>query len=385
MIAGPMRLTYAVGVAYLAATVLLLGCSQFGRSASPAWLNGGNEKYPADRYLLGVGQGESKAVAAERAYGAVAKIFKAEVIAQSRDWESFLVMEQRGRPQTERRLTLDHITNVSTDKVLENVTVVDTWHDVKHGQHYALAGMNRAQTGTALREQMDELDRSVEGEVSESRQTEDKLAKIRNLRRAVKHLVLREAYNSDLRTIQSSGRGVDPPFRVAELTIELEQFLTERLVVGVEVNGEQADVTRRAIMEGLIREGLPVTNQTFAASAHHLDGGRAKFDLMVTGAVRLWDVPVADPRFRYVRWCGDFLATEVATQRVVGAMSSSGREGHLTPGEAKAKAIRIMQHELTSNLAKTLAAYIYGETDPPTTLPPSACPKIEERAGPVFR
>ncbi|MBI3603651.1 MAG: hypothetical protein HY205_04300, partial [Nitrospirae bacterium] len=62
-------------------------------------------------------------------------------------------------------------------------------------------------------------------------------------------------------------------------------------------------------------------------------------------------------------------------QRMVGAVSRAGKEGHLTDGEASAKAIRVMQQEVTSDLAKTLAGYVYGEVDPAGTMPPAACPK----------
>jgi hypothetical protein len=327
---------------------------------------------------MGVGQADSKPAATEQAYAAVARVFKAEVTAQSKDWESFLVMEQRGHVDTERRLTLDQVTKVSTDKVLENVGVIDSWNDKKNRQYYVLAGMNRSQAGSALQERIMELDRAVEAEITESRQTSDKLTKVRNLRRAIKDLVLREAYNSDLRVIRLSGQGLQAAYRVPDLTSELEQFLSSNLIIGVEVMGEQAEPTRHALMEGLIREGLPVTDRLDETLEPDGPNGKAP-ELLIKGSVHLWDVSVADPRFRYARWCGDFVIVEKSTQRIVGAVSSGGREGHITPGEARAKAARMMQQELASHLAKTLAAYIYGETDPPPAAPASACPK-EDRA-----
>ena len=337
----------------------------WSRSTAPSWVQGASSQYPPERYLTGVGQAESQAVAGERAYGAVAKIFKAEITAQSQDWESYLVLEKRGQTNTERHLTLDQITKVSTDKVIENVKLLDTWTDPKTGQHYALAGMDRAQAGAALVERMNELDQTVETELAEAHQTQDKLAKVRNLRRAAKNLVLREALNADLRVIRVSGQGNPPPHRVADLTSELEQFMAEHLLVAVEVSGDQADVTRRAVTEGLLREGLPVISP---------NGEGKSPELLVKGVVQLWDVSIPDPRFRYARWCSDFVVTEAGTQRVVGAVSLGGREGHLTSSEAMSRAVRVMQQELTSHLAKTLAGYVYGDTVPPTELPPAACP-----------
>ncbi|MFO0768730.1 MAG: hypothetical protein U0231_18560 [Nitrospiraceae bacterium] len=66
--------------------------------------------------------------------------------------------------------------------------------------------------------------------MTDAHQAQDKLTRVRNLKRATKNLVLREAYNTDLRVIRSSGQGTPASFRVAELTGELEQFLASNFV-----------------------------------------------------------------------------------------------------------------------------------------------------------
>jgi len=371
-------------VAALLTAGLPSGCAG-SRGGSPAWIEGVSRDYPSDQYLTGVGQAESQPAAAERAYAAVARIFKAEVSAQSRDWESFLLLEKRSSVQTERRLTLDQVTKVSTDKVLENVRILDGWFDQQSGRHYALAGMNRAHAGMAMQERIAELDGMVEAELKESGQAQDKLARLRNIRRAVKSLVLREAYNADLRVIRQSGRGVEAVYRVADLTAEMERFVTANVTISVEVTGEQAEPVRRAVTEGLIREGLPVSLRRAGAAAG-LDGAEGApkpVELLVKGTARLWKANVPDPQFRYIRWCSDFVIVETGTQLVVGAVSRSGREGHLTEGEAQAKAIRVMQQEVTSELAKSLAGYVYGDIDQPDAMLPAACPR-EEGAAPAF-
>ncbi|MBM4125074.1 MAG: hypothetical protein FJ246_09020 [Nitrospira sp.] len=367
-------------------TLATFGGCTWGRGAGqPAWIEGTSRTYPPDQYLIGVGQADSQPAAAERAYAAVAKIFKAEVSAQSRDWEFFLLKEQRGTTQTERRLTLDQITRVTTDKVLQNVRILEGWFDPRSGRHYALAGMNRSQAATAFLERIEELDGAVESDLKESRQGHDLLARLRSLRRAAKNLVLREAYNADLRVVRPSGHGTDPRYHVADLTSELEQFMTAHLAIGVAVTGDQAEPVRRAVMEGLIREGLPVTSRPLGLEAGSAgaeavvgtegNGAERPLELLVKGTVRLWKANVPDPQFKYVRWCSDFVIVEAGTQRVVGAVSRAGKEGHLTEGEASAKATKIMQQEVTSELAKTLAGYVYGEVDQPGPTPPAACPK----------
>jgi hypothetical protein len=142
--------------------VFCAGCGWMGGPARPAWIDGDSAQYPASQFLVGVGQAESRPQATEQAYAAVSRIFKAEITAQAKDWESYLVVESRGQTSTERRLTLDNVTRVTTDKVLENVQILDTWFDQKARQYYALAGMNRAQAESAMVERLAELDRTIQ-------------------------------------------------------------------------------------------------------------------------------------------------------------------------------------------------------------------------------
>src|SRR4051794_37572131 len=82
--------------------IALFGCLGLGGESKPDWIDGSSATYPPAQYLVGIGQAESRAAAEDRAYAAVARIFKAEVSAQAKDWESYLVIEQRGHNSAER-------------------------------------------------------------------------------------------------------------------------------------------------------------------------------------------------------------------------------------------------------------------------------------------
>lgn len=373
--------TWGCGTRAILFTTLLAGCS-WGQT-KPAWIDGVSPDYPSAQYLTGVGQGDNRAVAEDQAYAALARIFKAEVSAQSKDWESYLLVEQRGSSRDERRLTLDNLTRVSTDKVLENVKIVDRWYDTKKGLHYALAGMHRSQAETAFMERMNELDRSVQADVDEAHRTPDKLAKVRALRRAIRNLILRETYNADLRVIRASGQGTSPPNRVQELTRELEDYLSSNLVLAVAVTGDQVEPVQRALTEGLIREGLHVTSM--ASGMEQQMGGSGPIpELLVRGMVRVWPIDIRDPQFMYVRWCSDFEVVDVVSQQVVGAISKGGKEGHLSEREATAKVIRVMQQDMSADVAKAIAAHVYGESElPAEPVRPAGCPREGSKIKPA--
>ncbi len=373
--------TWGCGTRAILFTMLLAGCS-WGQT-KPAWIDGVSPDYPSVQYLTGVGQGDNRAVAEDQAYAALARIFRAEVSAQSKDWESYLLVEQRGSSRDERRLTLDNLTRVSTDKVLENVKIVDRWYDTKKGLHYALAGMHRSQAETAFMERMTELDRSVQADVDEAHRTPDKLAKVRALRRAIRNLILRETYNADLRVIRASGQGTTPPNRVQELTRELEDYLSSNLVLAVAVTGDQVEPVQRALTEGLIREGLHVTSMASGMEQQMGSSGPIP-ELLVRGMVRVWPIDIRDPQFMYVRWCSDFEVVDVVSQQVVGAISKGGKEGHLSEREATAKVIRVMQQDMSADVAKAIAAHVYGESElPAEPVRPAGCPREGSKIKPA--
>ena len=372
-----MRLASRIGVV-LIVLVSLSGCAWFGGQSKPDWIDGASTAYPSGQYLVGVGQAESRAVAEDRAYAAVARIFKAEVSAQAKDWESYLVIEQRGHSNAERRLTLDNLTRVSTDKVLENVRIIERWVDVQTGLQYAMAGMHRSQAEAAFMERITELDRSISDDVEEARRPSDKLARVKALRRAARNLVLRETYNADLRVIRPSGQGTAAAYRVSELTHELEQFLATNLVLAVAVAGDQAEPAQRALTEGLLKEGLQVTSRPWREDRSSVGGdssGPAP-ELLVRGIVRVWPIDVRDPQFKYVRWCSDFEVVDLTSQRVIGALSKGGKEGHLSEREATARVVRVMQKELSADVAKAIAGHVFGETElPAPASQPAGCPR----------
>jgi LPP20 lipoprotein len=371
-----LRFVSRIGVV-LTALGALSGCAWFGGESKPDWIDGASADYPSGQYLVGVGQAESRAAAEDRAYAAVARIFKAVVSAQAKDWESYLVIEQRGDSSAERRLTLDNLTRVSTDKVLENVQIVERWVDVHKGLQYALAGMHRPQAETSFMERITELDRSIRDDVEEAQRPSDKLVRVRALRRAARNLVLREAYNADLRVIRPSGQGTVSAYRVSELTHELEQFLATNLVLAVVVTGDHSEPAQRALTEGLLKEGLQVTSRPWGGDRSiGGDSNGSSPELLVRGVVRVWPIDVRDPQFKFVRWCSDFEVVDLTSQRVVGALSKGGKEGHLSDHEATAKVVRVMQQEFSTDVAKAVAAHVYGESElPAQASQPAGCPR----------
>ena len=351
------------------------GCAT---NSPPAWTIGESEEFPSKQYLVGVGEGDSRTVAEERAYAAVARIFKANIEAQARDSETYSIEETNGTANTTRQLTLGHVTQVSTKEVLKNVTVLDTWNQPEKKQFYVLAGMDRSKAENTLHSQISEWDETVDKEVTEGRTADNKLSKIRGYKRAIKLLDLREDANRKLQIVRLDGSGMPAPYRREELKSELDNYLMNNLVVAIKITGADEPQIRRALLEGLSREGLLSVrkggNSSSSPPSTNLANG-TEADLLIQGTAKLWKMDLPDPLFVYVRWCSDIQVIEPAKHRIIGIVSRSGREGHITLDEANARASKVMQAAVTSDVSQALSLFIYGDVEELSAPSKTACPR----------
>ncbi len=370
-IAQNIRFIVVVGL-YLG----MSGCAIFSSVERPSWVMGSNEQYPSTRYLVGVGHGASRAVAEERAYAAVAKIFSAHVQSRVHDTEAFRLVEADGSTHTRRELTLERSTQVTTNKVLNNVQVLERWIHPDTKEIYVLAGLDRQQVERGLVEKIHAYDQTIDDDLQVSRNSSGKLIRIGKLKHAIQVWHEREVVNEDLRVIRESGSGMPARYRLSELTQELDAFVTEQFLVEVRIEGEQSPDVKSAIVQKLGQEGLPVmTDRSLSGAGLEpqaaLDNQAP--DLLITGMVRVWDIDSLDPLFVYARWCGDIQIVDRLQERVVGVVSRSGREGHVTSREARARASVVMQSTLAQEVMSSIISSLTRNSSESLTIPSSPC------------
>ena len=343
------------------------GCAWFGRETPPEWIMSPHQSYPAERYLTGIGEAESRAQAEKRAYAAVARVFSAQVNTQSMDHETYSIQESRVGSQTRRELQLDQRTQVTTSKALENVQILDLWYQPSTRHFWALAGLDRQQAEKAILERLQEWDTKIENMIHQGRTHPQKIQRIRGYKEAMILLADRDTLNTDLRVIRTSGDSLPSSYRIPEIQREFMDFVAQNLVISVAIEGEYHEDIERAILEGLKQEGL------LGRSADSKSSKVA--DLAIVGQGQFWTVNLPDPLFKYVRWCGDIDIYENPSHRLIGVISETGREGHVTEKEARIRASKIMQEVISKEIARLLTRSVFSvEPDPSLSQRvPNAC------------
>ena len=347
--------------------ILAVGCSWFGRETPPEWIMSPHQEYPVERYLTGIGEAESRAQAEKRAYAAVARVFSAQVNTQSMDHETYSIQESGVGSQTRRELQLDQRTQVTTSKALENVQILDLWYQPSTRHFWALAGLDRQQAEKAILERLQEWDTKIENMIHQGRTHPQKIQRIRGYKEAMILLADRDTLNTDLRVIRTSGDSIPSSYRIPEIQREFMDFVAQNLVISVAIEGEYHEDIERAILEGLKQEGL---------LGHPADSKSSEVaDLAIVGQGQFWVVNLPDPLFKYVRWCGDIDIYENPSHRLIGVISETGREGHVTEREARIRASKVMQEVISKEIARLLTRSVFStEPDPSQSQRvPNAC------------
>jgi hypothetical protein len=363
-----------VGHLVVAAMVLLweVSCQippVSGASGSPDWVNSESPKYPRGTYLTGVGYGDDRRAAEDEAYAAVSKIFQANIKSKTQEWEEYLQSSGSGGgskadDRVSRKIFMDQLTQVSTDKVLENVSIAEVWVDPESHRTYALAVVDRVHSAAVIRGRIEELDRQVHalfrpgppnGPSDELERTGSRLQAVRDLHAAFKALLLREGLNTDLKIIRPDGRGVESSLSLTQVGQALGEALSGRFHVALELSGPYSEKIRPAILQGLTREGLLVIDQDPLES----NEGRTIEDVLVRGQMGLESLHLQGRPF--FRWSVQFALIDRSNGRVFGNVTRTGREGHLKAEEAEARAVRAAQRMVQEEVGPALANIIFGE------------------------
>lgn len=312
----------------------------------PDWVEGASAKYPEASYLIGVGSGDTRQRAEDSAYAALARIFRAEVRSATHERENFRQTEKEKQIEIDRTVDLQNRTEVSTQKVLEQVRIAEQWTDSISKVHYALAVLDRAKSASALRQKSLDSEREAREWEERAKKSADPLEQARALHKALLAARRTELYESDLRVIQPTGRGDGLKVSVAALDNQLKTLLNRSFKVEVQIDGPQATAVRDAILAGLHEKGF-------------ISGSEG--DLFIKGKVGLEEADLKDPKWHYIRWTADLTLTQREGQKEFGRIQRSGKEGHLTPKEAERKALSALQKELSESIGESALKLIYGE------------------------
>src|SRR3989339_359376 len=119
--------------------VLLASMSVQLWAKAPDWISGSSEKFPSDRFLVGIGIAGNPDAARSAARAEIAKIFKSRVSQTTSDTQAERILRNGSGMKSSASDSVEMKTQVSTDEILEGVEIADLQNDTKNRICYALA------------------------------------------------------------------------------------------------------------------------------------------------------------------------------------------------------------------------------------------------------
>jgi hypothetical protein len=324
---------------------------QVTKGARPDWVDGESIQYPSSSYLTGVGYDADRKSAEDKARAEIAKIFLSKVDSRTRTYQDYLqTTSSRGKSSSEETFSIQEITDVSTKKVLTGVRIAQIYQQAVPEQlYYALAVLDRNQSATILSDRIRKLDRDMEMLLDMARGEADVFKKIKYLKQSIGKHALREAYDTELRIVSRSGRGISSPIHFTEIKSELDDILLRDFLIGVSVTGSRGDEIQDALVQGLNQEGFSISEDVNAANVY------------IRGAVEIRPLERGTADWKYVRWRAHFDMVDRAGGSVFGSFTRTGREGHLNLQQAEDRAVRKIRDTLTTEIAGEVRRYIFSQ------------------------
>jgi len=311
--------------------LFLAGCSTQKQSI-PEWVVRPQEKYPQSRYLVAVGEGDSRRAAENSAAAGLSRIFEAKV--ESKETLSETTTEARGAEDRFDQLSeLRADIRIGSEQNLLNIQFGESFTDDR-GRVYTAAYLPRAETAEILRQRIAANSADLLLLIRQSEQVSDPLNAYAFRRVAVKKALENDRLLAQLDIIAPGSRDrtalpYDPQTLYSETAAA-----AQKVTFSVSLSGEAGDALREALSGMGFSEGSP---------AVLLFSGRASID-----KTDLRRDPLVFVRTLYQIEARD------RTGNLVLSISDTSREGHINAELATERARQVLRRNILQQIPEKL-------------------------------
>ena len=174
----------------------------------------------------------------------------------------------------------------------------------------------------------------------------DKLSQVQYLQLCIRKHILRQAYDTELRIISPTGRGISPAVSFTEIKKRLNDVLLRDFFIALSVKGTRADEIQQALVEALNRKGFSIIKEIPRAS------------VLARGTIDIQPIEQGASDWKFVRWKAYFDLVDQQGGAVFGSVQKSGKSGHLNLAQAEERAMRKMRKTLVEEISSDLTKYI---------------------------
>jgi len=322
-------------------TLLLTGCGTF-RHRTPEWVENPKAVYAENKYLVAVGEGDTRRSAENAAAANLSRIFEAHIESDER----LLDTTHESGKSLLRTTDFTADVNILSSQTLYNIQHAEAWKD-ENGRYHAVAYLDRRETAAIYMDKIDGLTGRVRFALDQAEKAGNLLDRYAQLRAAHRYALENQLLLRQLKVIHPPTVSViDPGYSISEVQKALTD--TARQVhVQINIDGD-SDGRMTACLEELI------TRYGFVIGTPPV--------LEIAGRVRVTDTGQRNANLVFVRY---ELAVQIKDSdgTVLAAVNNTGREAHQSQTEARSRSFRTMERAITTEGVQRLDAFFDSLTD----------------------
>jgi hypothetical protein len=319
-------------LAVVLAVVIAAACAH--AAGAPDWVSGkGSPKYPPNKFITGIGQGDDLQKAQDRARAEIAKLFSVKVEQVVNTFQQYTDSDGAKGKSWLSSSSTNEITKTTVAETLQGVEIRETWVDTKYKVHYALAVLPRSAAEARISEAIMDLDSKIKSSLANAAGARDKIQKIRHLMRAFELYKERQGKNGQLSIVSLEGEGIKPSAEVAGTYDALNDELS-KLTVSIEIKGDLSAAVTEAITSSLASSRINVKPQDKST------------DISVTGKAESLEPESSSIGFVFARAKAFASIVNVADGKTFGTVEKEIREGAKDMQGARISMISSLKEEM---------------------------------------
>ena len=340
--------------------VLCLGACGPKAVRSPDWILGESPRFPAARYIVGVGSAPTAGglPQALKAAGASARAEIAQTIEVRIDHVQELLRENTAQSGARsgrawaleaERSSLSSFTRTSSDQLVQGIELKEKYHDRRRDAVYVLAVLERGQAARRLEEEAASLDehvRLIEGEAAAAEYEGDRLAAVRLYREALGHRLRADVLRRQLRVVEPRFPAAEPSGgSAARLTARLAELLRNFYIY--------VQVDEAVFVEEAVRAVLAGTDFNTRLGAPPADRGLTLWG----GLTTKWDTFPALDGGAPLQVCRAYLSLKIVdnrTRRIAGQVNLMANSNARERDQARERALRLLSEEVLKELPRRI-------------------------------
>ncbi len=296
--------------------------------------------YPQEDYLSALGSGDTYEDAKRVAQGNLAKIFRADVTANSKTVQKYSeILNAKGLQQDESA-SKESSVEVSTNQSLVNVKFAGKYEDDK-GKVHTLAYIDRKETAKIYEQRISGNEDDLSVFVDNAQKSKDILQKYGSYRAALSYAKINRGLLEQLQVISPKDAQMTiTKHSYSELSSKVRE-LGKKITYSVEVQGDQQDAVK-----GMAERVM-----------HNLDfSGSEKPLLKLKGKVSFAKEDLSKST-KFYRWTLALQIVRTDNNQVIFSLDKVGRDGALSYERAKQVSYYQMRKFLGENIKAELSAY----------------------------